>query len=371
MKFLRLLPVCLWFTGLTGGAFPAICFAAPIVELTVSGTPYQGLNIAHNDSVCWLAERDGSYERIDLAKVSGFRKAGSEFRSFTPAALGGELRREFGRKFEIKTRGHFVIAAPSGQAEQYADLLASVERSFHGYFSRRGWALIDSTFPLVVIIYPTREEFDKACLTDGVRPSPNLRGFYHPQSNRVSLYDQSNGHQSQSTGASNKIRIDEATRSVAVHETIHQLAFNSGLHQRIGENPRWVVEGLATMLESGALESTVRGNTSERINVSRLKQFQDYRAHRRQQTILHLIQNGEELYRAAPIDFYSEAWALTFYLSETRRPDYVHYLKRIASRDPLQSTDSPEQRLSDFQSVFGKDVRWIETQFLRFIDNLN
>jgi len=367
--FLRVLPGVL-FCLLAGSLF---CFGAPIVELKVSGTPYQGLNIAHNEHVCWLAARDGSYERIDLAKVSAFRKAG-EFRSLTPAALGGELRTTLGRGFEVLTRGQHVICAPRGQAEQYADLLATVERSFHGYFSRRGWPLADSPFPLVVIVYPDREQFDRACLSTGARPSPILRGFYHPQTNRVSLYDQSSDSPARTTTASRKpknLMIDEASRSVAVHEAIHQLAFNAGLHQRIGNNPRWVVEGLATLLEAGALESTNRSDTSERINVDRLQQFQDYRASRRQKTLINLIGGDEEFYQSAPLDFYGEAWALTFYLSEARRPDYVRYLKRIAARDPLQPPPNAEARLHEFQAVFGKDLRWLETQFLRFIDQLD
>lgn len=354
-------------------AMPAICQGAPTIELKVSGTAYQGLNVAHDKQVCWLASRDGSYECFDLSRVSAFRKTG-EFRSLTPSALAAELRNDLGRGFDIKARGHYVICAPPGQAEQYADLLTTVERSFNGYFSRRGWALPDSPFPLVVIIYPNRSQFDQACALTGMKPSPILRGFYHPQTNRISLYDQSADAAGSVTGTSTKSRafsIDEESRNVAVHEAIHQLAFNAGLHQRIGKNPRWVVEGLATMLEAGALESTNRSDTSERINVDRLKQFQNYRTARRQKTIIDLIEADEEFYQSAPLDFYSEAWAFTFYLSEARRPDYVRYLKRLAARDPLQSPPDAADRLKDFQGVFGKDLRWLETQFLRFIDQLD
>lgn len=347
--------------------------AAPIVELNVAGASYTGLNVAHNQKFCWLATRDGAYERIDLSDVTSFRKAGGEFHSVTPAALAGELRVSLGRKFEVVTRGHYIVCAPSGQAGQYADLLSRVEKSFNGYFNRRGWPLESSQFPLVVIVQPNQREFARSCLAVGQRPSPMLRGFYHPQTNRVTLYDQAADAISQgkarSTGKK-QFLLDDASRSVAIHEAIHQLAFNSGLHQRIGENPRWVVEGLATMLESGALDSTVRNDTAGRINPERLQQFQEYRIKRRQGTIADLISHEEELYQSAPLDFYGEAWALTFYLSEARRPDYVRYLKRVAQRSPLEPNYSAEDRLADVQAVFGKDLRWLETQFLRFIDKL-
>lgn len=349
------------------------CQAAPIVELSVPGKTYQGLNVAHNAEFCWLAARDGTYERIDLAKVTSFRKAGAEFHGQTPASLAGGLRESLGRKYEVRTRGHFIICAPAGQAELFADLVVSVERSFNGYFSRRGWPLVDSPFPLVVIIYPDRVEFDKACVAVGMPPTSYLRGFYHPQTNRVSLYDQSAEIGIPKTAASkrdSRPALDDATRAVIIHETIHQLAFNSGLHQRVGENPRWVVEGLATMLEAGALDSTVRSDSNSRVNVERLQHFQEYRAKRRTGSIVDLVQQDEKLFQSAPLDFYSEAWAFSFYLSESRRPDYVKYLKRIASRDPLKSPYSPDERLADLQHAFGKDLRWLETQFLRFLDKL-
>ncbi len=124
------------------------------------------------------------------------------------------------------------------------------------------------------------------------------------------------------------------------------------------------------MLEAGALDSTVRSDTAGRINPERLKWFQEYRTSRRQGTILDLISREDELYQANPLDFYSEAWAFTFYLSEARRPDYVRYLKRIAERDPLDPTYTADERVADVQAVFGRDLRWLETQFLRFMDKL-
>ncbi|WP_437223046.1 DUF1570 domain-containing protein [Planctomicrobium sp. SH661] len=351
---------------------PAGLLGAPTVELNVAGQTHQGLNVAHNDQICWLASKDGSYERVDLSKVTSFRKAGGEFRSSTPAALAGELRKTLGRKFEVLTRGNYVICAPPGQAGMYADLLTRVEKSFNGYFTRRGWPLASSGFPLVIVVHPNKLEFDRVCLQEGLKPSPILKGFYHPQSNRVMLYDQSASvtEANRNGGTAKPAQLDDASQNVAVHEAIHQLAFNSGLHQRIGENPCWLVEGLATMLEAGALDSTVRSDTAGRVNPERMKAFQEYRATRRKGTIADFISNGDQLYNESPIDFYSEAWALTFYLAEARRADYVRYLKKIAERDPLDNTYSPEERLADFQSVFGKDVRWMETQFLRFIDKL-
>lgn len=365
----------LWSGGLLlAGAGMAL--SAPMIELVSQGKNYQGLNIAHNDRECWIANRDGSYQRIDLAKVNGFRKTGTEFRSLTPTALGAEIKRTLGREYEVQTQGRFVVCAPRGTAAEYAQLAARVEKSFSGYFSRRGWNLKHADFPLVILVLATEEEFHRTCQSAGTPVGPYLRGTYHPMSNRVTLYDmKDSGSETESPPASRTqpgkpSSLNVSTRQVFVHETIHQLAFNAGLHDRLGDNPRWVVEGLATLLEAGALDSTNRSDTAGRVNVERLQQFQDYRANRRTGTISDFILQAESLYENASLDFYAEAWAFTFYLAENRRPDYVKLLKRIASRDSSSGPYTPEEQLKDLQQVFGKDLRWLETQYLRAIDKL-
>jgi hypothetical protein len=358
--FLSALIALLWL-------FAAPAEAAPIVELTVRGRDYQGMDILHNKQICWLAAKDGSYACISLGEVSKFRKVGSEFKSLSPSLLAGHLRKELGKDFDVATRGDYVVCAPPGKGQEYLQLLNTVQKSFDGYFSRRGWKLENPEFPLTVIVYLEKSEFDRCCRADGMVPSPNLKGYYHPQTNRVTVFAGEGAARSQKSKSGS-----EASTSIntVVHEAIHQLAFNSGLHSRVGENPRWVVEGLATLLEAGALKSTSRDDMKSRINPERLRWFQEYRKNRRTGTIADLITRDEALYAANPLDFYSEAWALTFYLAEARRPDYVQYLKRISARDPLGPKYTAAERLADFQAVLGKDIRWVETQFLRFIDGL-
>lgn len=385
MKSHRFRYLCLVQTVLTGMtlqlSIPQIACAAPMIELVTNSGRHQGKNIAHNQTVCWLASPDGVYESVSLSDVISFNKLKEEFQPSTTKQVAAKHRSQFDRNYDVQTKGKYVICAPKGKAESYGEILSEVDRSFAGYFSRRNWSLENTEYPLVVVIHPSRQKFDDACRESDLPVSELLQGFYHPHSNRVTLYDipetpnslsassQLSAPKTGSKPTSNTTVSDEARRTT-IHEAIHQLAFNTGLHSRLRQNPRWVVEGLATTLEEGGLQSRVKSGTASRINATRLEQFQKYRESGRSHTIKTLITDDETLYRTNPVNFYSEAWAFSFYLSEQRRPEYINYLKRIAQRNSFTTNDSPEQRLADFQAAFGNDLDWIETRFLRFIDDL-
>jgi hypothetical protein len=66
---------------------------------------------------------------------------------------------------------------------------------------------------------------------------------------------------------------------------------------------------------------------------------------------------------------YAEAWALSFFLSEKMPRQYCDYLELTASRPVFEKYPSAE-RLRDFQKVFGRDLKLVESQFLRFMDEL-
>ncbi|NOY28847.1 MAG: DUF1570 domain-containing protein, partial [Planctomycetes bacterium] len=66
---------------------------------------------------------------------------------------------------------------------------------------------------------------------------------------------------------------------------------------------------------------------------------------------------------------YAESWVLSFYLFETRSQDYARYLARVAARKQF-STYSAKARYADFVSAFGNDLKVLDSQLLRFVDEL-
>ncbi|QDU38497.1 hypothetical protein Mal4_28250 [Maioricimonas rarisocia] len=377
--------------------------AGPLLEFETAERTYVGKSVAHNKSICWFAEPNGRMTQIQLKDVRSFRKLDRPFRSVSGQVLQDELRTEFGSAFEVVSKGKFIVCAPRGQAAACARLLDGVHRSFSSHFSRRGFRLDRPEFPLVAVVFPNQVEFAQYCRKDGVRFSATLQGYYSPESNRIAFYSsgQALSHAvppvieetdllaiacrrsrplSAQPASPNLVAqqspfelppvlgtIEGDLKDTIVHEATHQLAFNTGLHTRIGDNPRWVVEGLAMLLEDDSSRSDSRsGDRSTRVNQHRFEWF--VRKNLRDVPMTDLIADDRYFARSG-LNAYSYAWALSFFLTETRSYDYAGYLKAIRGRDPLTEYTS-QQRLADFQKAFGKDLGWLQVQFGRFIDEL-
>ena len=358
----------------------------PTLELVVADRPHVGMCLARDDSTCWLQSADGRLTRIALQDVTSFRKVSPTFRSLTVMEAREQLGRDLGHSFEVAAAGQYVVAAPPGRARAYADLLDGVHRSFNTFFSRRSFDLAQLEFPLIAIVFPDEYSFAEYCAGEGMRYVPGLKGYYNPQTNRIALFDSDRTltlrpderRDAAQTAVAlaatertppNVAAIQADLRDTLVHEATHQLAFNAGLHPRLGENPRWLVEGMAMIFERDAGSTTAGrfGSEAARINNERYEWFMQ-RARTRLISVEDLV-TSDRSFGSATLDAYSEAWALVFYLSERRSADFAEYLKTIRDRDPM-SAYPPEARLADFQKSFGNDVAWLQVQWLRFMDEL-
>lgn len=357
----------------------------PTLELVVADRPHVGMCLARDDQSCWLQSADGRLTRIALQDVTSFRKVSPTFRSLTAMEAREQLGRELGRNFEVAAAGQYVVAAPPGRARAYADLLDGVHRSFTTFFSRRSFDLAKLEFPLIAIVFPDEYSFAEYCAGDGMRYVSGLKGYYNPQTNRIALFDNDRALSLRPVtlpddahavaladpddAPPNVAAIEADLRDTLVHEATHQLAFNTGLHPRLGENPRWLVEGMAMIFERDVGSSTAGrfGSEAARINSERYEWFMQ-RARTRLISVEELV-TADRAFGTATLDAYSEAWALVFYLSERRSADFAEYLQTIRNRDPM-SKYPPEARLADFQKSFGNDVAWLQVQWLRFMDEL-
>ncbi len=342
--------LAVWPSGPAAGA-------TALLELKVNDQSHVGRLLAKDQYNCWLMGRDGRVQEIELDAVTDFRKVSPRFRRFGSVEFRDELRREFGTDYEIAATAHYLCCAAPGKASAYAELFEQVYRNFQRCFSTRGFRILEPEFPLVAIVFPDRAGFVKYCRKDEVMPSGSLLGYYLRTSNRVALYELPGG--------------SERVNDTIVHEATHQVAFNTGLHNRIGKNPKWIVEGLATVFEApGVRQSSSRGAADTRINRDRYVWFGNFSQSRRQDKSLADFISDDSLFHQSALDAYSQAWALSFFLLETRPGKYARYLKTVATRDPLAPYEEDE-RIADFRQAFGDDLVWLETEFLRFVEKLD
>jgi hypothetical protein len=340
---------------IAGGAEPLA-----LLELKIGKERIEGRIAAHNDQTCWLLQRDGRLASFRTDDVTDFQEIAPRFRPYSSLDLRDQLQTEFGRDYEVRTTTHYVVVASRGEAVRYADLFERIYRQFHTYFTTRGFRITDPEFPMVAVVLPNQESFLAYCVAEGARPQPGLVGFYLPGSNRVALYDRA------AAGQSTELDVDKTV----IHEGTHQVAFNCGVHSRIGPTPLWLLEGLATLFEAeGIRKREAGGEIGDRVNPERIEWFGEYRRQRRPADSLEAFVRDDRLFKTSALDAYSQAWALTFYLAETRPVELAKYLKVVATRNPLEKYEG-DARVKDFRDAFGRDLRFLETGMLRFYDRL-
>ena len=343
------------------------------VEVRVGKTVTTGKLLARGKDRATLLDRTGRLHEIDL-RASTLKPLNGNFQSLPTTELRNQLSREFGKTFEVGATRHYLVLAPQGRASSYAAVFEDQYTMMLRYFRTRGFSLTDLEFPLVAIIFPDRQQFVDYAQADGAKTMAGMLGYYSPRTNRVALYESREKSIALSANDSPLLplygSIQGDLKSTMIHEATHQIAYNIGLHSRLGETPRWVVEGLATVFEpDGVRDSSAGWTAKQRINRDRYLSFQNFAKNRRAPKSLKSFIEGDSLYQSAVLDFYAQSWALSFYLVETRPRNYSAYLKRIAARDPFSNYPASE-RLADFKDAFQTDFDLLDAQFLRYMDGL-
>ena len=154
--------------------------------------------------------------------------------------------------------------------------------------------------------------------------------------------------------------------STIVHEATHQIAFNSGLHQRLSDCPKWFSEGIAMYCETPDLGRTKGWAGIGAVNRTRLAQFQQYLQQRPANSLKTLISSDDRLVDVKQaVDAYAESWALTYYLIHKHPKQYVAYLKVLSRKQPLVY-DEKATRLAEFEKQFGP-LDKLDADFLNYM----
>lgn len=333
----------------------------PLFRLQWHGDWLEGTPLyAKRDEVLMLL-KDGRVQGIDPADAKNYSELKSSFHGLSAAELRGELLSEFGKGFEVSAAGHYLVVHPSGSGHIWAPRFEELYRSFVVYFSSRGFKLQEPRFPLVAVVYATQADFNRQLQREQFIPPGSILGYYSPKTNRITMFDVTAG----------KANADWTVNAdTIIHEATHQTAFNVGIHNRFSSTPQWIAEGLGTMFEAkGVWNSRANSSQATRINRGRMEAFKQYSSSKRDKNAIADIVADDRIFQVDPNAAYSEAWALTFFLSETEPKKYQQYLAKVAAV-PRFTEYSKAARLQDFVSVFGTNLSMLDARMQRFVRDL-
>ncbi len=380
-----------------------------MIEVSDDSQTYTGMIVAKSAEECFIVDRFGRQARVPIANLKSFSVVAKSFRPASQGEFRRQLEAELGPEYEIATSKHYVVAGTRGHGRSYAAFFEEIFSQVDSFYSLRGFRTSEPDTPLVALVLKDQAAFKKYCEGDQTAWTDGLRGYYSLKSNRVVMYNlpelfeavrltpEGDSQSPQKTaiavasssdarGSSNDVedpmgsslaRLQQAasastvggeTANTIIHETTHQVGFNIGIHSRIGGTPLWVLEGMATVLESPGMRT--RSGSSEKVNAERLEWFKkNYGEHRQPGDLAKLIAS-DDMFSQQTLDAYSAAWGITWFLTENpaRARLFSRYLKTISEHDPLQPYTADE-RLRDFQTIFG-DIARLEVDYVRAMDRL-
>ena len=340
-----------------------------LIELTGPDGPVRGRLELRTARDAWLTDDAGVLHVVPLSRVTAHRRVADRFAPLPARSAAARLREELGPDGAIfQTRHYLVVRHAARTPGSFGTRLERTHAAVVGWFARHGVRPEPAEFPLIAVVHPGFRSFAEAAAADGAAPSAGavpraLKGYYSPRTNRLRVWEPPGG-------AASSPAERAAFESTLIHEAVHQIAFNAGLHHRTGGTPRWVAEGLATALEAPAfLSASGSVRPADRVNPGRLRHFR-----RRPRAAGYLDRlvcgaNGDDLSGRDPLDFYAEAWACTFFLMHTRGDHYARYLRTLGETTAADA-DDPRTRRAAFVKAFGTSPERLEPALDRFVAGL-
>ncbi len=364
------LTVLVWLCQLVGMGLisqTAVSAQAPkLFEVDVPGGRLVGLPVHWGRYDAVVLESSGQMQFLEQADIQDHRTLAVDFQpqSVIEARLG--LQSELGSRYETVVFGPYVIAAPMGQAERWREQFSSLLAGYIRYFEVRRWPLRRPDFPLCVVVYATRGEF-VAYTNSQIRQLPSsVVGCYSPRSNRCALYNIDAPAISARSAPSDATVNWSETQATIIHEAVHQLAYNTGLHERLSIDPLWFVEGLASMFEQPKVYDLKQQSTlAQRMLPDKCQRLQQlWQQPERIVPALEALVASDDLFSSNPDLAYDFSWGMTFYLAE-RMPAELRQFTSVLSQRPFG--DYPKaQRVRDFKQVFGGDLSLLAGRMARF-----
>ncbi len=321
-----------------------------------------------------------------------------------------------GDDFRIRQTPHFLVCSDADH-EVISNFIARVEGTYLGVERFINVHDLDQTklpHRLEILFFDRYQDFQKYAASVDTE-AVGAAGFYDGRTNRAAFYNALNapqlaqvnetitqmeqqlrasiGNRSNRRSAyakelrrlrAERDRVIETINQLVVqHEVAHQVFYNIGVHQRRADDPTWLVEGLACLMETPPDRNGAGFGT---VNQYRLLNFREALAGpagpRRANTnqfseacrtgrlvpLRRLIADDDlfAIEGATVENAYAQAWSLVHFLQRRHREEFGVYLLVLARR-PTDRAYSGEQEVMIFEEVFGAIDETFEKQWLDYI----
>lgn len=326
-----------------------------------------------------LQGTDGRQWAIQPEEIENSRDVSEPLTPMTNDEMEKAMLAELPGGFNALRTDHYLIMYNTTKAysQWTGNLFERLYKAHFAFWKKKGVELVEPRFPLVAIIFDTKESYREYASKELGDSVDAIIGYYHLQSNRITMFDltgvegllPNNAKVSRNVLLNEVLRQPGAERTVAtiVHEAFHQLAYNTGLQVRLADNPFWVSEGMAVYFESPDFSSSQGWSTIGKVNQYNLREFSNYLRQRPADSLVTLLSDDQRFRNpATSTAAYAEAWALNYYLLRRRSKEYAEYLTFLAAKPPLGQSD-PKVRIEEFKKYFGADLQKFDQQFLNYI----
>lgn len=328
-----------------------------------------------------LMDRAGALWAITPEEKVSRSQTEQVYTPFTKEELSKELLRELPDGFKTHNTVHYLICYNTSQvyAQWCGALFERLYAGFTNYWEKRGFKLTEPSGPLIAFVFDDQTSFSQYSRKELGEATASIIGYYSLATNRVTMYDltgaDSLNGSGRGTSAEQINRIltrPDAERTVAtvIHEATHQIAFNCGLQTRYADIPLWLSEGIAIYFETPDLQNAKGWRGIGNVHRARLVDFRRSLGTRPKDSLSTLL-SADARFRDPKLALtaYAESWALVHFLLKRYPEQFKAYLRLQAEKKPLLY-DSPEDRLTEFQKSFDKELGELDTEFLRYAGSL-
>ncbi len=325
------------------------------IKMKHDGKNFYGTPLAFDGKNVALLRWDGRVTTLPATRKTQFEIIDRNFLPYTHEELEERLKKEFGSRYVVSTTKHYVVVHPPGKAAIWAQPFEELHQSFVHWCEDNGLKPAEPQFPMVAVVLRSRRDFDLFMKNDIKIANRAIQGFYNHKSNRMVMFD-----------PSSKLRVDDQTwlyrDPTIVHEATHQSAFNTKIQNRFSPPPLWMAEGLAMLFESpGYSRSRQFTKPEHRVNQKRLAALRKLGPHASLPTKITSIVGDNRLFETKPTEFYTLAWALTWFLAEERHGQLIRYMKKDGARKAYTARSQIDE-LKLFSQSFGNDINQLKRE---------